>query len=314
RPPVVRPGAPGRPAAPARPAPAAPSEAPSVPAAPASREERETPERQADREAIESAAQAFVSAFEKGDAKAIAAQWTESGEFHSDSGESLVGRAAIEKSYADYFAKHPKSTLQIEIAGVRFPSQDIAIEDGVLWATADGPTLPTSTRYSVLHVREGGVWKMAFGREWGGAAEKLTDLAWLVGDWKSAAKDHEVEMSYEWNADKTVLLNHFTRKEGGKTVAHGTQWIGVNPANGRLRSWSADDEGGRGESVWFRDGESWVAAATGQTPSGEVTASMNLISRVGSDEIVWKSVRRTVNGVPTADTDPVKLERVKSEK
>src|SRR5262249_10117642 len=60
-------------------------------------------EREADREAIRKSAYDFVQAFEKGDAKAIAALWTEQGEYHDESGEMLHGRAAIEKAYAEHF-------------------------------------------------------------------------------------------------------------------------------------------------------------------------------------------------------------------
>ena len=53
----------------------------------------------ADRAAIQKAAQAFAAAFNKADAKAIAAMWTENGENREASGQTFVGRAAIEKAH-----------------------------------------------------------------------------------------------------------------------------------------------------------------------------------------------------------------------
>src|SRR5262245_16498905 len=56
-----------------------------------------------DRKAIMNSAKAFADAFNKGDAQAIGAQWTEKGELRDASGLTLLGRQAIEKAYAELF-------------------------------------------------------------------------------------------------------------------------------------------------------------------------------------------------------------------
>src|SRR5215470_6626780 len=55
---------------------------------------------------IRKEARAFAAAFAKGDAKGIAAMWTEKGECRMG-GETFVGRAAIEKAYAAFFKANP---------------------------------------------------------------------------------------------------------------------------------------------------------------------------------------------------------------
>src|SRR5262245_12536913 len=62
---------------------------------------------EADRDAIVKAARDFAAAFNKADAKAIAAMWTENGESREASGQTFVGREAIEKAYAEFFKAHP---------------------------------------------------------------------------------------------------------------------------------------------------------------------------------------------------------------
>src|SRR4051812_2929257 len=59
----------------------------------------------ADTDAIKKAGQSFVKAYLAGDARAMAAHWTENGEYFADDGTILRGRADIEKSYDELFTK-----------------------------------------------------------------------------------------------------------------------------------------------------------------------------------------------------------------
>src|SRR5688572_19035076 len=54
-------------------------------------------ERAPEKDAIQKAIAGLVAAFQKGDAKAVAVQWTAEGEYTSDDGTSLRGHAALEK-------------------------------------------------------------------------------------------------------------------------------------------------------------------------------------------------------------------------
>jgi len=47
------------------------------------------------------------------------ALWTEDGEYIDDSGRSFVGRDAIEKGYAEFFAGNPDAKIQITIDSLR---------------------------------------------------------------------------------------------------------------------------------------------------------------------------------------------------
>lgn len=267
-------------------------------------------ERAADIKAIEQSSRDFSAAYDKADAKAVAAMWTENGEYHSDDGISLRGRKAIEDAFREHFNEKRAGRAHVVIEAIRFPARDLAIEDGLLRQESTGKDLPSSTRYSVLHVREGGQWKIAVSREWGADQDRLADLEWLIGKWSVAVKDQEVILSFERDASKAFLVGQFAKKEKDKTSVSGTMKIGLDPRSGQLRSWHFDNDGGHGQARWIRDGSRWVLDARGVTGAGAETASVNLLGRLGPDEFTWQSIDRMIDQVGIPNTVPLKLRRV----
>ena len=139
-----------------------------------------------DEEAIRKGAGEFSKAFEKGDAKAIAAMWVEHGEYEDDQNKTIRGRDAIEKAYTEIFEQKKGGKIDVEIQSVRFLTPDVAVEEGLLRETSVGRELPSTTRYSAIDVCENGQWKIAQCREWGVGQDHLDDLNWLVGKWKGS--------------------------------------------------------------------------------------------------------------------------------
>ena len=267
------------------------------------------PAKPADME-IRAMAAEFAAAFNKADAKATAAFFTDGCEYTSDTGENFRGRAALENALSDYFKANPKGQMIIDIESIRYPSKNLAIEEGTI-QIKKGSELPSSTQYRSMHIREDGKWKTALTQEWGGAVDKLSDLAWLIGTWSAKAKDREMQISFEWNAKKNGIVSKYTVTEGGKVTASGTQRLMQDQRTGAVRAWSFDDAGGHGQAIWYRDGNRWVAEAHGMTPDGAETSAVNLLTRLSDNEILWRSVDRTVNGAGMPDTVPVKLSRGK---
>jgi uncharacterized protein (TIGR02246 family) len=263
-----------------------------------------------DEAAIRKATADFMKTVEKGDAKAVAAAWTEDGEYIDDDGTTLRGRAAIEAAYARDFAKKKIGKVEIIIESIRFPSKDTAIEEGYAKRYRDGSEHPTCSRYSVLHVREGGKWLMAVLREWPDEGVALRDLDWLIGSWESKTEDTEVRTTYTWDANKNSIRCQITIKAPAKTIA-GTQILLKDPRTGQLRAWIFDDDGGFGDSTWTRDGKRWVIAASGvQADGGELTAT-NILTPVDKDSFTWQSTERTLDGEALANIPPIKVTRVK---
>ena len=71
----------------------------------------------------------------------MAAFWTPDGDYVDPTGRVLNGRPAIEKDFADLFAQNKGLKLRIEVASLKFPTPDTAVEDGTtaVLAPMDGP-------------------------------------------------------------------------------------------------------------------------------------------------------------------------------
>src|SRR5262245_50051802 len=61
------------------------------------------PKREADKLVIDKLTNESIQAFINRDAAAIAAHWTDDGEFTRNDGEAIRGRSNIQKGYAEYF-------------------------------------------------------------------------------------------------------------------------------------------------------------------------------------------------------------------
>jgi uncharacterized protein (TIGR02246 family) len=267
-----------------------------------------------DEESIRKQAEQFAAAFNKGDAPAIAAGWTEQCEYYEESGVAIQGRQGIEDAYTAFFAAHPGARIDLAVTSIRFPSRDLALEEGVSTVTYPGPELPSTSRYLAIHVREDGKWITAVGREWGGTESKLQDLAWLAGKWSATSPAGETHINFEFNAGKTALTGTFETIVAGKTVATGHQRIILDPQSGQIHSWMFDDEGGHGEANWTHDGNKWLLDSSGIAPDGTATAATNVITRLNNDEFMWRSVNRAAGENFVAPTDPIKLTRDKASK
>jgi uncharacterized protein (TIGR02246 family) len=266
--------------------------------------------READTEAIRATAREFATAFNKADAKAVAARWTDHGECTDSDGSAIRGRANIEQAFAEFFKANPRAKIEVLITSIYFPAPDLAIEDGVLRQTDSAANLPATTNYSATHVRIGGKWQTAVSREWGAGQDRLEDLEWLLGSWKATVKDQTVTMTFSRDGQKPFILGRFVTAVGDKTDSTGTFRIGLDPQTGQLRSWHFDEDGGHGQSLWVRDGNRWVLDAAGVTGTGIETASVNVLGRNNNNEITWQSIDRVMGDQALPDTTPVKLVRV----
>jgi uncharacterized protein (TIGR02246 family) len=270
--------------------------------------------RDADEAAIRDTSQALARAFEKGDAKEVAGFWTSEGEYVDEGSEPVHGRDALEKAYSGFFAKRPELKVESRTDSIRFLGTDSAIEEGTFTVkTKDVP--PDSSRFSTLYVREGGRWRIAMLKEWADDATfppSLESLAWLIGTWESGGEEMTARVTYEWTETKAFIRSKFviTPKKGDAKPSSGTQVIGVDPAEGVIRAWTFDPDGGSGEAVWEWNGTRWSIDSAGTLASGSRTAALNFMTPAGKDSFTWRSVRRTLDGDEMPDIDAVKVNRV----
>jgi len=265
----------------------------------------------ADTLAIKKAGESFLKAYLAGDAKGVAAHWTENGEYLADDGTTFRGRADIEKEYKRLFDdKKGPVDASIDVTSIRFPSKDTAIEEGYFKVRL-GKDAPIATRYSVLYVREGDQWLMALVREWPTEGVSIRDLDWLAGSWEAKRADTVICTTYEWWGDKTFLRGHIEIVHKGKTI-HGTQMIGKDHKTRQIRSWTFDPDGSFAEAMWSRDGNKWMQESAAVLEDGRVLVQTNIFTRIDDDTFTFQSVERSMDGVALADIPPTRVTRVKS--
>jgi uncharacterized protein (TIGR02246 family) len=266
--------------------------------------------------ALQKNAEAFIEAFQKGDAKALAAFWTEDGDYVDETGKHMKGREAIEKTFTELFAENKGLKLRIDVQALRFVTPDVAVEDGTTEVIPPDGEPPSRARYTVVHVKKDGKWLLSSVRDAPYAPptsyEHLRELEWAIGDWADEADKGEVgRVSFEWSENQNFILGTFATTFKNIEVGGGTQRIGWDPAEKRIRSWTFDADGGFGEGTWSKDGDRWVIKTQTVLRDGRKLASTNVVTRVDADTITWQSKDRVVDGKPAPDIKEVKMKRVK---
>jgi uncharacterized protein (TIGR02246 family) len=279
---------------------------------PSAGREKDSPSEPAEATAVRETNRAYAAAFAKGDAKAIAALWTENAEYDGLDAEPLRGRAAIEAAYAQFFKDNPAATLEAKVQSVRLLGAGAAVEEGSLQSKRSDKKEAGETRFSAFLVKEGTAWRFASVREWSAEVTDpvtLDDLAWLEGEWSAKGEQREIRLTYTRDDAKTFLHGKYTTSQDGKVVRSGTQIIGKDP-NGGLRSWQFENDGGFAEWTWVREGGKWVIEGAGTLPDGSEQTASHLLVPVNKDNFTWQLLEHSSDGVSEPELPPVKVSRV----
>src|SRR5262245_9893748 len=145
-----------------------------------------------DEAAIRKSDQAYVEAYNKHDAKALAALWSPEAVYvDPDTGDEAVGREEIEKEFADTFADLKDAKLEIDATSIKFLSPNVAIESGTARSIRPKEE-PDESTYSALFVKREGKWLIDRVTEEEISApiappqtgyEHLKELEWMIGSW-----------------------------------------------------------------------------------------------------------------------------------
>jgi uncharacterized protein (TIGR02246 family) len=278
-------------------APAGQSNAGAAPGAPVQGPFTNRPE---DEKAIRAVAGEFTRAYDAGDAKAVAALYSEDAEFIDEYGNLIEGRPAIEAFYSSVFQERPGAAIEVMISSLRFLGPDAAKEEGQTRLKSSGGQPETFRRYTVLFVKQQGRWLYSSVREAHTTAlshhERLKNLEWMIGDWLDQSPDSTVHVSCRWSPDQNYLLRDFTIYAQGQRVMTVAQRIGWDPLTRQVKSWFFDSEGGYGNALWMHNGAQWIIKSTGVTPDGQTATATNILARVGATRATWKSTERTLGG------------------
>ena len=260
-------------------------------------------------------AQAFIEAFNKGDAKAVAAFWMEDADYIDEVGHEYKGKAAIEKLYEKVFAANKGAKLEIHVLSTKLLSPEVGCEDGITEVTpADGGP-STSARFTAILVKKNGEWYFQSVRDSiahpPSNSEHFEELDWLIGEWVGEDKGESMTASYSWAENQNFIVSTFATTLNGIPVIGGTQWIAWDAIEKKIRSRSFYSGGGFGEAVWTQEGDKLIIKTTAKTAQGKKVSATNIATKTDVDHMTWQMTKLTVDGEVLPDPKPMKLKRVK---
>ena len=263
--------------------------------------------------AVRAAIQSYVDAFNKHDAEAVAAHWTEDGEFITPSGKLIAGRADLKKEFAGYFEDASDVNLEIGEPILQLLSPGVAVEHGSALVVASDRD-PLETDYEVIHVKTADGWRMDSVREKEYVRpqshyEQLEELEWLIGAWVDADEDATVETVCRWTKNKNFITRSFKLFVEGQVDLEGTQVIGWDPSANTIRSWMFDSAGGFGVGVWSRSGDEWTVRALRVLSDGRRGSTTTVMDYIDENTVTIRTVGREIDGEILPNVGPIKIVR-----
>lgn len=265
--------------------------------------------------AVTESAKRFVAAFNKHDAKAVAAGFTANAEFITENRDVLRGRDAIEKHFAAAFAQAPKSVGKIHVETARLITSNVAVEEGVVELIPYPGAPAERSQYTALHLFQDGQWLLARARDFAAEPEvqsnheRLAELEWLVGEWMEEGEDTLVATACKWSNDKSYLLQDFTIRLGGVPPTTGSTRIGWDPLTQQIKSWTFDSDGGYSEALWTRGKDKWVLKSKGVTHLGRNYSMTSILRHPDAGTLSWETRDRVEGGILIPDRPPLLVKR-----
>lgn len=257
----------------------------------------------------------FGKTLATGDEKTLASLWIEDGSYTDPDGQVFKGRAVIEKKFANQFKNNGKQPFELPPDTVRILSNNAVQVEGTV-KRKDRPSASPETRYSMVFVKNAGAWLIASAAETpissaeGANRETLSDLSWLIGDWKAERNGGSAKLKAEWTANKNFIRCTYEIQKPNQPLAIDYQIIGWDPIKQQIVSWAFESGGGTGHGFWEKKENKWIVESTGLEHDGNVTSAVNVIEPTDPNTFVWQSLDRNFDGIALGDTLPLKVERV----
>lgn len=275
-----------------------------------------------DEAAIRKSDEDYVEAYNKRDAKALAALWSPEAVYvDPETGNEFVGREEIEKEFTDTFAGLKEGKLEVKVESIRFLSPNVAVENGTARIVKPEGE-PDESSYAALFVKREGKWLLDRVTEEETSPppepppsnyEHLKELQWMVGSWIDQDENATVQTDCDWTKNQNYLNRSFAVVVGDQVDMAGMQMIGWDPKAKQIRSWIFDSDGGFSEGKWSRKGDRWLIQQNGTLPDGSTTSAVNIITRVDDNSFTWQSVNREINGDILPNVDEVLVVRKPTE-
>lgn len=265
--------------------------------------------------AVHASAKGFAESYNRHDAKALAAGFTENGELMTEDGTVLRGRDVIEQHFQAVFAAAPKARIGIRVEAIRAIGSGVAIEEGLVESASDPEATPERSQYVAVHVQQSGKWLVARARDFPAEAialpvhERLKDLEFLAGDWLGEGEGVSTNTSCRWVDNGNYLVQEFTIRFAGRVAITGSTRIGWDPQSKQIRSWTFDSDGSFSEARWTGAGHEWMLKSNGTTHDGRSATATTLLKRIDATTLSWESHDRVEGGVVTPGVGPIVVKR-----
>ena len=267
----------------------------------------------ADEAAIKKSVAAYVAAFNKRDAKALAALWSPEAVYTNRvTGEQVSGSKAIADQFVALFQAEPTLKLDVATDSIQLLSPNVAVEQGAAKFLAPGNE-PEEVNYTAVYVKRGGQWLLDrltdAAPEAAPSHKHLQQLEWMVGSWVDQDEDVTIETDCEWTKNRAFLTRSFKVAAGDLVQMSGMQVIGWDPTAKQIRSWTFDSDGGFAEANWTYSKDRWFIQNKGVLADGRKATMVNVIKPVDKNSFTWQTIERTTGGELLPNIDEVVIVR-----
>jgi uncharacterized protein (TIGR02246 family) len=267
-----------------------------------------------DEAALQKAIATYTEAFNRGDATATAAHWSEIGTFENASGVILRGREALQASFAAFFAEQKQAKIELLDTSLTLLSPHVARETGLARVIVPGEE-PNEAQYEAIHIKTPEGWKIDSVREQEASDfppshyERLKVLEWMIGSWTDQAEIGAIVTSCRWTTNENFLVQTFKVVVEDRVDFEGTQVIGWDPHSEAIRSWVFDSDGGFGVGRWTGEGNRWTVQTLNTLPDGRRGSSTNVYDVVDENTVRFSSIGRQVEGELLQSIEPIVIVR-----
>ena len=273
--------------------------------------------RRGDEKAVRASVASFEAAFNKGDAKALAAHWLPDGDLVTASGEMVKGREAIQRQFELFLAERGRPKLKSTIISIRFLAPDVAVEDATSRLDPPPAGPPIHAHHTTIYVKREGKWLIASAR---GAVsfppsnyDHLKELEWMVGTWALEGESGagHIHTTCRWSENKNYLVREVRAELHDQISVSGTVRIGWDPRQKKIKSWVFENDGSLFQGTWTRQGNRWLVEESGTLQDGTEASAVNILTPIDADTFQFQSVRRKLGGQPEPDIGPLQLKRTR---
>lgn len=243
--------------------------------------------------------QTLATAFQSGQAEAVASVFTAQGEWISEEGIIYQGRTELEQVLKEFFGRFPQATLAIETESTRLVAPQVLIEEGTRQVTTQDGSARALLRYVAVRTKVDDQWLIASLREVNDdppatPQDHLQALSWLVGDWVNEGSDAVVKIQFRWSDDRNYLLGEYRAVTDGTETATSSQRIGWDPQLQKIRSWLFDADGGYSHGVWTASESGWIVQSNSVLADGRVGSATLTLQPQDNDHFQFHAEQRVV--------------------